>query len=72
MLDDEDHLELHQGALESGIQLDDEDAGCLMVKMLDDEVDLTSSKGSLIIATALPRAFKPHQPATAISTNVGT
>ena len=36
------------------------------------KVDLTSSKGSLIIATALPRAFKPHQPATAISTNVGT
>ena len=37
-----------------------------------EKVDLTSSKGSLIIATALPRAFKPHQPATAISTNVGT
>ena len=35
-------------------------------------VGLTSSKGSLIIVPTLPRAFKPHQPATAISTNVGT
>ena len=49
MLDDEDHLELHQGALESGIQQDDEDTECLMVKMLDDEVVLDLLQGVLLV-----------------------